>query len=254
MKILKLSMFFLFLLGSLACGLTSASAPTQVEATNPPSATPAPPTEIPPTFTPSPIPNTPTPEVQQFFTENFQGDYEKNWSYFLRAGKKEDFSLSKTSDGLLFELKGLGIYSYLVYQPFEYKDVRIDATVENIGVNDNNVTLFCRYSVASGWYEFNIYSSGLYDMFFTKPDSAGNLNYGLIANGGSNKINMGKAINKYSIICTKDSLTLFINGVKTRSVGIPAYALENGKVGVSVSSFGQTPVQVKFREVKISQP
>jgi len=251
MKMIKFSLALLFLMVILACGAAS-SAPTQ----QPPASTstPAPPTPIPPTFTATPIPPTPTPTVQQFFTENFQGDYAENWTHFLREGDEEKFSLSSTGDGLLFELTGLGIFSYLVYEPFEYEEVRVDATVENLGVNDNNVTLFCRYSVEGGWYEFNVYSSGLYDMYFTKPDSAGNLNYGLIAEGGSNKINMGQATNKYSIICKKDLLTLFINGDETRTIGIPAYALENGKVGVSVSSFGQVPVQVKFKEVQISQP
>jgi hypothetical protein len=169
-----------------------------------------------------------------------------------REGGK--FFLSVAADGLVFELKGLGIFSYLVYNPFEYEEVRVDATVENLGVNDNNVTLFCRYSPEGGWYEFNVYSSGLYDMFFTKPDPAGNLNYGLIAEGGSNKINMGQATNKYSIICKKDSLTLFINDHETRTVGIPGYFLENGKIGISVSSFGQIPVKVKVKELQISQP
>ena len=256
MKIVKLSLVLLFLAILSACG-TGASASTQAPPA--PTSTPipptsAPPTAIPPTATVTPIPLSPTPEVQQFFTEKFQEDYSKNWSYFLREGDKAKFSLSNTADGLLFELTGLGIFSYLVYQPFEYEEVRVDATVENLGVNDNNVTLFCRYSPEGGWYEFNIYSSGLYDMFFTKPDSAGNLNYGLIAEGGSNKINMGQAINKYSIICKKDSLTLFINDNETRTVGIPSYVLENGKVGISVSSFGQVPVKVKVKELQISQP
>lgn len=257
MKI-KISLALLvLLLFVLACG--TQAVPTEPPATNTPAPppqtnTPAPtPTEsVPPT--PTPVPPTPTPEVQQFFTETFKEDYSKKWTSFLREGEADKFSLTSTGDGLLFELNGRGIFSYLVYEPFEYEEVRVDATVENIGVNDNNITLFCRYSPEGGWYEFNIYSSGLYDMFFTKPDSAGNLNYGLIAEGGSNKINMGKATNKYSIVCKKDSLTLFINDVETRSVGIPKYVLENGKVGISASSFGQFPVQVKFTEVQISQP
>ena len=239
-----------------ACGTqTVATEPSPPTFTlPPPTNTPAPtPTAtIPPS--PTSIPPTPTPEVQQFFTETFQEDSSEHWTYFLREGEEAKFSLKSTGDGLLFDLNGRGIFAYLVYEPFEYEEVRIDATVENIGVNDNNITLFCRYSPEAGWYEFNIYSSGLYDMFFTKPDSAGNLNYGLIAEGGSNKINMGQATNKYSIICKKDSLSLFINDVETRTVGIPNYVLENGKVGVSVSSFGQFPVQVKFKEVQISQP
>lgn len=241
------SVFVLFVLACSAGGAI---------ATEPPAATNTP--ALPPTATivptKTPIPASPTPKIQQFFTETFQGDSVDNWFYFLRSGEEEKFLLSAESNGLLFELTGQRIFSYVVYDAFEYEEVRVDATFENQGVNDNNITLFCRYSPEGGWYEFNIYSSGLYDMYFTKPDPAGNLNYGLIAEGGSNNINMGQAVNEYSIICKKDSLTLLINGEETRSVGTPNYVLENGKVGVSVSSFGQVPVKVLVKEVKISEP
>jgi hypothetical protein len=242
-----LSVLTLFIL---ACG-AAGNVPTQTPAaTNTPTSPPTL-TKVP---TKTPIPQTPTPEIQQFFTEDFKGTSIENWFYFLRSGDPEKFALSAEGDGLLFELTGQRIFSYVVYDAFEYEEVRVDATVENQGVNDNNISLFCRYSEEKGWYEFNIYSSGLYDMYFTKPDSSGNLNYGLIAEGGSNNINMGQAVNEYSIVCTKDSLTLFINGEETRSVGIPNYILENGKVGVSVSSFGQVPVKVLVQQVKISKP
>jgi hypothetical protein len=245
--VLILSGFMLFVL---ACGAVGAVSTQPPQATNT-SAPPPTETTIP---TKTPIPATPTPKVQQFFTENFQGDSIDNWFYFLRSGDESKFSISVESDGLLFELSGQRIFSYVVYDAFEYEEVRVDATVENQGVNDNNITLFCRYSEENGWYEFNIYSSGLYDMYFTKPDPSGNLNYGLIAEGGSNNINMGQAVNEYGISCKKDSLTLFINGEEARSVGIPNYVLENGKVGVSVSSFGQVPVKVLVQKVEISEP
>ncbi len=254
MSLEKLLAVFFVLAFTAACG--SGSVPTEELPTAPPPATstPAPTataTEIP---TATLIPPTPTPEVQQFFTEKFQEGFEENWSYFLRRGEEEKFSLSIDNDGLLFDLQGQGIFSYVYYEPFEYDEVRLEAVVENRGVNDNNVTLFCRYSPEGGWYEFNVYSSGLYDMYFTKPDPAGNLNYGLIAEGGSNKINMGAAVNKYAIVCKKDSLTLYINDNETRSVGIPNYVLADGKVGISVSSFGQVPVQVLVKEITISKP
>jgi hypothetical protein len=225
-------------------------------ATQPPAAatdTPAPPpteTKIP---TATKIPASPTPEIQEYFTETFQGDL-SHWSYFLRSGDPEKFLIEPVSDGMKFELTGKGIFSYLYYDAFDYDEVRIEAVVENQGVNDNNVTLFCMYSEEGGWYELNVYSSGLYDMYFTKPDSAGNLNYGLIAEGGSNKINMGQAVNKYSLVCKNDGFVVYINDVETRSVGLPSYVLDSGMVGVSVSSFGQVPVKVIVKEFTISKP
>jgi hypothetical protein len=247
-KLIPIAFVLVFLI--LACGQGTA-------ATEPPAGpadTAVPPAEPTATEPPTAIPFTPTPELQQYFSEDFQGNSADNWSYFLRSGDESKFSLESTNDGLLFSLKGTGIFSYLVYDPFEYDNVRMDVTVENRGVNDNNITLFCRFSEEAGWYEFNVYSSGLYDMLFTKPDSAGNLNYGVIAEGGSNKINMGHATNTYSLVCGEDSLIVYINDVETRKVGIPAYVLSEGQVGVSVSSFGQVPVEVVVKEIRISQP
>lgn len=248
-NLITVSVFILFVLACGSGGAIATQAPIVVA-----SDTPAPPPTATTVPTKTPIPATPTPKIQQFFTEDFQGASIESWSYFLRSGDESKFSISAEPDGLLFELTGQRIFSYVVYDAFEYEEVRVDATVENQGVNDNNITLFCRYSEEKGWYEFNIYSSGLYDMYFTKPDSAGNLNYGLIAEGGSNNINMGQAVNEYGIMCEKDALTLFINGKEIRTIGIPSYVLEGGKVGVSVSSFGQVPVKVLIQEVKISEP
>ena len=256
MKVIKLSLVLLFLVILSACG-AGASAPAQPQSaptSTPIPPTPAPPTPIPPTSTATPIPPSPTPEVQEFFTEKFQDGYEKNWSYFLRSGEETDFSLSVESGGLLFALTGTRIFSYLVYQPFDYEEVRVEAIADNRGVNNNNVTLFCRYSPDGGWYEFNVFNSGIYNAYFTKPDSAGNLNYGLIAEGGSNAIKQGKATNTYALVCKKDSLSFYINGDDLKTIPLPAYVPPGGKVGISVSSYGQVPVQVLVTELTITQP
>jgi hypothetical protein len=247
MKISKLFIPVLILLFIMACGV----APTEPPA---PTETPAPTSTATKRPTATRIPATATPQIQQFFTEDFQGPSADQWVYFLRRGNPDQFFLSVEDDGLLFELNDEGIFSYAYYDAFTYEEVKVETTIENQGVNDNNVTLFCMYSEDKGWYEFNIYSSGLYDMYFTKPDSAGNLNYGLIAEGGSNKIKQGLAENTYAVVCDRDSLTLFINGTETRSVGLPPYVLDEGKVGVSVSSFGQVPVKVLVKQVVISEP
>jgi hypothetical protein len=194
-----------------------------------------------------------TPEIQQYFTEEFDNGYE-NWSYFLRRGVKDNFSLSVENGGLVFNMAAPRTYAYLVYEPVKYQDVRIDVHTQNLGISENNVTLFCRYIPGAGWYEFNISGNGLYNILFTKPDSNGNLNYGLIAEGGSNKINLGQAANEYSAVCNGKTLTLFINGVLSRTVDMPQHELSDGKVGFSVSSLDHAPVQVSLDWIRISKP
>ncbi len=226
-------------------------------------ATEAPPTAGPPTATvppvPTAIPPTATAESQQFFTEEFDKDL-KYWPTFLIDGNNSVLqtntsaaSLLKTEEGALrFDLQRPYLWAYVTYDPFDYKDVRVDARVENRGTNDNNISLICRYSKDRGWYEFNVANNGLYWILNAVPKASGYVAYREVATGGSNLIKQGLEVNEYGIICNGNSLTLFINGKSIKEV--KDSALSSGKVGLSVSSFNQLPVKVDFDWVKISQP
>ena len=70
--------------------------------------------------------------------------------------------------------------------------------MENRGENTNNVSLICRYTDDGGWYEFNIFSSGLYKILVF--DAVHN-EYRLLAEGGSKDIRIGKKANQYGAQC-----------------------------------------------------
>ncbi len=131
----------------------------------------------------------------------------------------------------------------------------MDMTAENRGDNNNNVSLICRYNEDEGWYEFNVANSGLYQILFGKWDAdKRHASYSKIADGGSNKIHVGKEINDYTAICQGRTLTLLINGTQVRSVDDNQNALRSGNVGVGVSSFNRFPVIVEVDTYKVSQP
>lgn len=65
---------------------------------------------------------------------------------------------------------------------------------------------------------------------------------------------MGKDVNEYTAICKGRTLQLFINGYEVKTLTENRYALREGQVGVSVSSFNVLPVQVDIDWVKVSQP
>lgn len=222
----------------------------------------APPAEVSPTKAltqPTEAPSTEAPSAQQFFTEEF--DVNDNWTYFVVDGKtgsitEEDnpkMQLYTDNSLLTFDLGAENLWVYVTYDPYEYDDVRVDARVINRGVNNNNVSLICRYT-DSGWYEFNIANNGLYWIYAAQVNSNNEVGYGLIYNGGSNKIKSGKETNEYTAICNGRTLSLYINGVEARTVTENKYALSSGKVGVSVSSFNNLPVQVDVDWVKVSEP
>jgi hypothetical protein len=225
-----------------------------------PTNTPAPPTA---TATNTPIPPTPTPEFEQYYTEEFEKDL-KYWPNFIVSESgyggaviakepTDEIKLSAEDGFFKFDIEKTWQYVYSTYDPFEYEDVRLDVSAENLGTNNNSISLVCRYTKDSGWYEFNMANSGVLSILYAKvrPED-GYVSYTLIAEGGSNKIKQGMDVNEYSAICKDDTLTLYVNGNLTKET--KDNRLTSGKVGISVSSFPSLPVKVNFDWVKISQP
>ena len=254
---------FLFLLAvimvvSLACSLGAPAAEQtpipQVQQEQPESAS-APQ----PTMPPAPI----EPVAQKFYTETFDSD-SGLWSYFLVNANEsvpmlsdEDFgTMFVGTDGgrLVFDLESERQWAYVTYDGAEYSDVRIDVVAENRGVNNNNVSLICRYTPEEGWYEINIANNGLYWLYHGIIRDDGAVIYTQLADGGSNKIKAGKEINEYTLICKDRTLTVYINGHETRVYEDNNYVLRDGKIGVSVSSFQTLPVSVEFDTITISEP
>lgn len=249
--------FFFSGCGSQISGPTTTPAPTNTPvSTN----TPIPPTA---TATNTLIPPTPTPEFEQYYTEEFEKDL-KYWQTFIVDGSGYGGALIAkeptekvvmiAEDGFFkFDIGKTWQWAYSTYDPFDYQDVRLDARVDNLGVNDNNISLICRYTKDSGWYEFNIANSGLFSILYAKvrPED-GYVSYTLIEEGGSNKIKQGLDVNEYSVVCKDNTLTLYINGNLSKEA--KDNRLTSGKVGISVSSFINLPVKVNVDWIKISQP
>jgi hypothetical protein len=250
----------LLLAVGLACSFLTGPTTTEAPVVNeePPIATQAP--EQPQAEEPAPAPTEPPVEqssAEQYFTEEFDGDI-ANWSRLDVTGAKETnidaLNLEVSDSRLVFDFDTKYLYTYLFYDPFEYDNVAVEVNAENRGMNDNSISLICRYSEDEGWYEFNIANSGLYNILygFYQPD--GNINYARIADGGSTKIKSGKDVNTYKITCNDRKLALYINGTETRVVEENQHVLRKGKIGISVSSFNQLPIKVEFDWVKISEP
>lgn len=221
-----------------------------------PAPTPAPPpTELPqqPTL-PEP---TPSPQAaKKFFTEEFEGDL-SNWTYFNVLGSPETneagLNLEVVGGYLSFDITTKELYTYVTYNPFTYKDVTIELRAENLGTNNNAIGTVCRYS-DEGWYEINVQNNGLYKIFAATYNAGGNIVYNSLADGGSNKIKVGKEVNEYKMICKDRTISLYINGFEIRVLDDNQYVLPEGQVGFSVASFSDPTVKVKIDWVKISQP
>ena len=131
-------------------------------------------------------------------------------------------------------------------------DVFIHAIAENRGKNSNSVSLICRYDEVKGWYEVNIGSDGLYNIYRFDGSLATGDGYKMLTSGGSNNIHQGKDFNEYTLSCKGNTITLWINGVQTNSVKDNSF--KEGLIGIGVSSYGVVPINVEFEFVEIGQP
>jgi hypothetical protein len=248
---------FVLLVG-LACSAASSDSPSQPQPQPQQPATQSPPQQ-PEAPAPTEIPPTEALDAQPFFTEEF--DVNDNWTYFVVDGGSSSITEEDnpgmqlyTEDSLLtFDLNDNNLWVYVTYDPYEYENVRLDARVINRGVNNNNVSLICRYT-EDGWYEFNVANNGLYWIFAAEVDSNGDVGYTEIYSGGSTKIKSGRETNEYTVICDGRTLALYINGTETRTVTESKFVFTSGQVGVSVSSFDTLPVVVDVDWVTISEP
>jgi hypothetical protein len=213
------------------------------------------PTELPPQPT-APEPTASPQSAEKFFTEEFNGDL-SNWTYFNVLGStktnESGLSLEVVGGYLSFDITAKELYTYVIYTPFSYKDVAIELRAENVGTNNNAIGMVCRYS-DEGWYEIDVQNNGLYKIFAATYDASGSVVYNSLADGGSNKIKVGKETNEYKMICKDRSISLYINGFETRVLNDNQYVLPEGQVGFSVASFSDPTVKVNIDWVKISQP
>jgi hypothetical protein len=172
-----------------------------------------------------------------------------DWAYFLMSGKDSGGTSEITDGKLRVELSDQNTWLYFYLDPLDVADVRLDTKVENLGKNNNNVSLFCRYDPDRGWYEFNVANNGEYTIFYYDMLEK---TYLALYTGASRDIQMGKSINVITAVCQGNELTLAVNGSILRTV--EDNRLSSGKVGLSVSSFNVTPIVVEFDYFYASVP
>ena len=246
---MKKILFIGFLVLTAACQSTLStlapeSTPTATVLIPPTSAT-VPPTVIPTeTLFPTPFP--------RFFTENFDTD-PLDWS-IIQTGNEASPQIKAEGGALTFELNTPYTWTYAIYGTHDYQDIRIDASFENRGANPESIGLVCLYSEQSGWYEFNISTDGTYNILYGQWMAQGIASYTPIVNDTTEYLKRGETQYELGLICKQNVLWLYINQKLFRKVDVTRYGLNEGKVGLAVSSFENTPVISVFDWVKVSEP
>ncbi len=193
-----------------------------------------------------------TGEAQDFYTEEFEADYNPdNWSSFtLGKGSDKNLVIQQEDDHLLFDLGDKNLYVYYMYNPYTYSDVSLTLNAENRGRNNNNVSLVCRMNKdGTQWYEFSVESGGVWYLY-----AYDNGEYKILDNGGTQALKQGKEVNEYRMDCVGDEITMYINGSELKTVRDSTYGFNEGFVGFNISSLNVLPITVEVNWFDIAQP
>lgn len=223
---------------------TADSAPVAATHTPPAPASPAPKLTLTPTAAPTRLP--------RFFTEEFEGAL-PDWS--LLQANTETPAQTRLQDGaLLFDLQSPFTWVYAILGSETYADVRVDAQMQSRGSSPDAIGLICRYDEQDGWYEFNISGDGTYSVLYGQWLTQGVARFTPIAGDASQYLRPAGADNEIGLACQGTDLWLYINGKLFRKLDVTRFALAEGRVGLTVSSFENTPVTASFDWVRVGEP
>ena len=214
------------------------------------SRTPMPDTQTPeptPTFEPSPT------ALPRFFTNEFDSSL-AGW-VILQAGNESVPNVTTENGALLLQMDAPFTWLYTLYGAADYTDVRIETQFRNQAGTPATVGLVCRYGEEQGWFEFNVSTDGAYNILYGKWLTVGIAEYLPVADDGSSTlIQPSGATQTMGLTCENNILSLYVDDVLLRRVDAARFELNEGKVGITASSFANVPVATAFDWVKVSEP
>jgi hypothetical protein len=225
--------------------------------------TPAPLPSLTATVPPTPIPFTPTPEptatlalsptpFPRFFTDEFDSPL-AGW-VILQAGSESVPTTKTENSNLILQMDSPYNWLYAIYTAQDYANVRIDTQFTNQAGSPSSTGLICRYSEEDGWFEYNVSTDGSYNLLYGSWLAAGIADYLPITDGVSNLIQPSGAPQLIGLACSETAVALYINDTIVRNVDVTNYGLTEGKVGITASSYENTPVVVMLERVIVSEP
>ena len=145
-------------------------------------------------------------------------------------------------------------WAYAIYSAEDYRDIRVDAHFANQAGSPASIGLVCRYNEADGWFEYNVSTDGTYNVLYGEWLAVGIADYLPILSGSSNAIQPSGTPQEIGLLCSGTTLSLFIDHNLIRRVDVSRFELLDGKVGLTSSSFENTPVIAAFDWVRVSEP
>ena len=229
----------------------NATATPKIEST-PIAATQTPPAPATATMTFIPAPTrsaTPTP-APLFFTEEFNTDMGA-WASF-QTGGAESPTMNLENDSLRIDFSSPNTWYYAIHNAHEYSNVFV--STKFLGAPSGSIGVVCDYSESHGWYEFNLASDGTYSVLLGQWLAQGIAQYTPIATDKTEYLQGGNFNYEVGLTCQENILLLHINGKLFRKLDVTRYGLTEGKIGITASSFEETPMIAVFEWVKVGKP
>jgi len=182
-----------------------------------------------------------------FFRYEFEKDLNENWDLKVISGLEKQLEWSQDNGKLRIKTMPPNDVNFIfMNNKNTYKDVIVQAEVENTGQFDNAFSLVCRATDA-GWYEFRISSSVYYELLrydlYKKGDGGNAYTNFLEKRIGSPLIKTGPEKNVFSLSCVDNQITAFINGVQLyrekRPLVIEDTTYGEGTIGFGFLGYGK---------------
>jgi len=194
-------------------------------------------------FTPT---SEPTPEpLPLYFIDEFT--IESPYWQFIQTGGLSAPSTTFANDSLQINIASPDTWMIGIHNAHTYNNVFIK-TKANI-TSTGSYGLICRYN-ENGWYEFNIYSDGTYNLLYGKQLTEGVARYIPLSTEFSGHITPSSEIGLH---CQDNFLLLYVNNNLVRRIDVTNYGLGEGQIGITASSITESPVSVNFEWVQISE-
>lgn len=193
--------------------------------------------------------------------DEFDDDINKNWGMKIVSGLEEQLLWSQANSKFRLQLLPPNDTNFVfLRKDANYKDVIVQAEVENYAQLDNAYSLICRATDA-GWYELRISSQGYYellryDQYLADQGKNAYTNY-FEKRLGSTLINSGLEKNVFALSCEGNQLKVFINGeqvyVDKRPLTIEDDTYTEGTIGFGALGYGKE-VDITFNYLETVKP
>lgn len=196
-----------------------------------------------------------------FFRDDLEKDINNDWGMKVVSGLEKQLIWTQNNGKVRMQILPPNDVNFVfLNKKHTYKDVIVQAEVENAGQLDNAFSLICR-ATEGGWYEFRISSNGYYELLRFdqyKKNEGRNAYTNLIKKRvGSTLIKGGLDKNVFSISCVGDVISAFVNGEQLywekRPLAIEDDTYGEGTIGFGFLGYGKA-LDVTFNWVEAVKP